>query len=387
MAKQTKVSKALFVGVAIAGFVAGGALAHGQTTCAFINDNLPTANSVEGYRVSGNRAAHVGPIATGGDGSPANIHTFFATPLIAIAPGTTHLYATDSGSSDITLFDIDSSSCELSFVDNYPSGGNSLFGLGITISRDGKFLYASNGDRQSSLVVFPINSDGSLGNAVQTVSLGANLSSLAIAPNGKVLIVTVPTAHNQVESYTINTSTGKLTFASSVTTVAAADGIAIDPHSKFVYVGNGGEGGAAAIQVIEIGAGGSLRYIANVVFNGIDNPIGIRGSSNCLLLSPNGTVLFFTNQVEATVVSLNVDSQTGGLMFNSSADDGQAFGDEPSQMAGSVSRSLVFTGDFNTQGPPAMGILRVSSTGALNLLGRVPLAPNAAATSIAASTF
>jgi len=262
-----------------------------------------------------------------------------------------------------------------------------LFGLGITISLDGRFLYATNSDRQSTLVVLPINGDGSLGAAVQTVDLPANLSSLAIAPNGKVLIVTQPSATNQVQSYVIDPASGKVTFASEVTTVAAADGIAIDPHSKFVYVGNGGEGGSSAVQVIEIGQGGSLTYVANVVFNGIDNPAGIPGSSNCLLLSPNGKLLLFSNQRFATVVSLSVDSQTGGLTFIDIADNGEGFVDEPSQMAASPSRGLLFTGDFSTGGTPSMGVLRVAANGTLKVLGGLSLKSKAAATSIAAVTF
>lgn len=383
---QSKLRHALLVKVAILGFIGGTAVAQAQRTCVYVNDNLPSANAVEGYSVTG-KAVSVGAVKTGGNGSPTNDPTFFGTPLIAIAPGTTHLYASDTGSNDIALFDIDASTCKLTFVASYPSGGTSLFGLGITISGDGKFLYASNSDRSSTLAVFAINKDGSLASPLQTVDLPANLSSLAIAPNGKVLIVTQPSAQNQVQSYIIDPSSGKVTFASAVTTVAAADGIAIDPHSKFIYVGDGGEGGSSAVQVIEIGPGGALRYISNVVFNGIDNPAGIRGGSNCLLFSPNGKLLFFTNQLTAELISLDVDSRTGGLSFNSIVSDGQSFADEPSQLAASPSRALIFTGDFDTQGAPSIGVLRVMANGSMKLLGALPLAANASATSIAAITF
>ena len=384
---EATLKPALLSGVALLGFMSSTAVAQAQVTCAYVNDNFPAANSVEGYKIGAKSATHVGPTGTGGSGSATNDPTFFGTPLIAIAPGTTHLYASDSGTNDIALFNIDASSCKLTFVANYPAQGSSLFGLGITISKDGRFLYATNSDRQSTLVVIPINGDGSLGAPVQTVDLPANLSSLAIAPNGKVLIVTQPSAANQVQSYIIDAASGKVAFASEVTTVAAADGIAIDPHSKFVYVGNGGEGGDSAVQVIRIGQGGSLTYVANVVFNGIDNPVGIRGGSNCLLFSPNGKVLLFTNQLIATVVSLSVDSQTGGLTFIDMADDGEGFVDEPSQMAANASRGLVFTGDFSTGAAPSMGVLQVAANGTLKFLGELALASKAAATSIAAVTF
>jgi len=376
---------ALFAGVALLGLISTATVTQAQQTCAYVNDNLPSANTVEGYRITG-KAAHVGPVATGGSGSPTNDPTFFATPLIAIAPGTTHLYASDTGTNDIALFNIDASTCNLTFVASYPARGSSLFGLGIIVSPDGKFLYASNSDRQSTLVVLPINSDGSLGDPVQTVNLPANLSSMTIAPNRRVLIVTQPSATSQVQSYAIDPASGKLKFASAVTAQAAADGIAIDPRSKFVYVGNGGEGGDSAVQIIEIGPGASLTYVANVVFNGFDN-VGIRGGSNCLLFSPNGKLLLFSNQRTAQVVSLSVDSQTGGLTFIDIVSDGEGFVDEPSQFAASPARGLIFTGDFSTGSAPNMGVLRVTANGTLQLLANLALTPKAAATSIAAVTF
>ena len=375
------------LGLIIASFICTAVSAEAQTACAFVNDNFPNANTVEGYRVTATNAFHLGPVATGGDGSPTNDPTFFGTPLIAIAPGTTHLYAANSATSDIAFFNFDSLTCVPTFVAKFPSGGTSLFGLGITVSPDGKFLYATNADRQSTLMVFPVNSDGTLGASVQTVSLSANPSTVAITPNGKLLILTMPGVEDQVQSYVINPASGELTFVSSVNTIAAADGVAIDPHSSFIYVGNGGEGGSSAIQIVKIGPGGQLTYVANVVFNGIDNPVGIRGGSNCLLMSPNGRLLFFTNQVDASVVSLNVNPQSGNITFNSQEFDGRGVVDEPSQIAGIAARSLLFTGDFNTHGQPAMGVLHVSAQGVSKLLAALPLAPNAAATSIAVQSF
>ena len=365
-----------FLGTALPVLVCSAAFAQGaqgQHACAFVNDNFPGANTVEGYSVTGSNAVHVAPVATGGKGSPANLHTFFGTPLIAIAPGTTHLYASDNGTNDIALLDIDAVTCDLKLVAHYPSGGNSLAGLGIAISRDGKFLYASNNDSAAKLAVLKINADGSLSKPVQTVSLSAGFSTLAITPDGKTLIATQATASQEVQAYTINTSTGKVTFASSVGTVGAADGVAIDSHSKFVYVG-----GAADVQVIKIGAGARLTYIADNVFG---------RSSNCLLLSNNGKLLYFSNQRVANVITLNVNPLSGAVSFNSIVSDGQPFVDEPSQLAQNSTGTLVFTGDFNSNGAPSMGIFQASANGTLKSIGVFPLAQNASATSIAAGSF
>jgi 6-phosphogluconolactonase (cycloisomerase 2 family) len=271
-------------------------------------------------------------------------------------------------------------------VAKYASGGNDLFGLGIAISPNGKFLYASNGGRASTITVLKINGDGSLNTPVQSVSVPGSQSNMSITADGKTLIATEPNVGKQVSSYTINAATGKLKLASTVSTVSAADGVVIDAHGKFVYVGNGGEGDAADIQVLQIGTGGKLTYVADDAFNGFNLPF-IPGGSNCLLLSPNGKLLYFTNQERATVVTLNVNSQTAALILAGTANDGLAFVDEPSQLGRNRAGSLIFTGDFNTGQAPEMGIFTASANGVLTSMGTFPLAQDAAATSIAVATF
>jgi len=388
MNNQKHIAKAVTLLLLIALYGAfARAQAPAQKACVYVNDNLATANTVEGYMAAGTSITHLDPVATGGNGSPSNDHTFFATPLIAIAPGTTHLYASDSGSSDIALFNINSSNCQLTLVADYSSGGSGIFGLGITISRNGKFLYASNGGRSSSIAVLPINSDGSLGNPVQVMSVSAVESDIVITPDSKTMVVTHAGVSQQVAAYMINQSNGTLKLASTVSTMGAADGLAVDSHSKFIYVGNGGDGGAADIQVLELGAGAKLSYVADFVFNGIDNPASIPGSSNCLLLSPNGKFLYFTNQVDANIVTLSVDPASGNLSFSSIVADGESFVDEPSQLAMVPNGSVIFTGDFNSASEAAMGIFRASSNGVLTSLGSFPLIGDSFSTSIAAGVF
>jgi 6-phosphogluconolactonase (cycloisomerase 2 family) len=127
-------------------------------------------------------------VLTGGTGSPANDQTFFGVPMVAIAPGGTHLYASDNGTNDIALFNINSATCQLTLVAKFPSGSTDMFGMGLAIAPNGKFLYASNGDRASTITVLKINSDGSLSSPVQTVSVPATQSTIAITPDGKTLV-------------------------------------------------------------------------------------------------------------------------------------------------------------------------------------------------------
>ena len=90
---------------------------------------------------------------------------------------------------------------------------------------------------------------------------------------------------------------------------------------------------------------------------------------------------------EATISVLSVTPQTGELEFVNEFGDGEGFVDEPSQMARNTAGSLLFTGDFNTDKAPTMGIFQASASGSLTSLGTFPLGAGAAATSIAAATF
>ena len=356
--------------------LAGAAGAQGSHACAYANDNASPTNTVDGYLTNGQQARYLKPVSTGGAGKSSG--TFFATPFIAIAPGTTHLYAADSSSNDIALMSINPATCALTHVANYPSGGQDSFGgLGIVIAPNGKFLYASN-STEATITVLGINTDGSLTAPLQTMALPELLVSMAIAPNGRTLITT-QSGGTQVMAYAIDSSTGLLTLASGVNTAGAAAGVAIDPRSKFLYIGTGSNEGIE-VQIIEIGANSQLTYIADDFF--------FQGgtSGNCLLVSPSGKSLYITNQISATVTTPAVNPQSGALSFNSVVADG-GFNDEPSELAQTSTGSLVFAGDFNTAGSPSLGIMRASATGGLTSVGTFPLAAHSSPTSVAASMF
>jgi hypothetical protein len=317
--------KGLLLAAALIGPVCGAALAQqpqAQHACAYANDDITGADTVDGYSVTGASAVYFEPIATGGQGSSAA--TFFATPSIAIAPGNTHLYASDNGSSDIALSNINSSNCQLTPMANYPSGGSAtLAGLRLAILPNGKFLYSSN-SAVATIAVLGINADGSLTIPARTLSIPELLESMAITPDGKTLITTQDGGF-QVMAYAIHPSTGELKFASGVHTDGVAAGLTIDSHGKFIYIGQGSND-FVDMLVIEIGAGAKLTYISNSEFNGAE-------SGNCLILSPNGKFLDVTNQFSVTVTTLNVNPETGALSLNSIADDGSFFYDQPLQLA------------------------------------------------------
>lgn len=149
--------------------------------------------------------ANTNPILTGGT----------VPKGMVISPNGSFLYVANSGSHNLTVFQIGSNGL-LTLVP--PAGSNPVSTGGTTpnalmISLDGRFLYAANGGGNVS--AFTIGSDGlltlvpsSAGN-LNPVSAGTNPVALTMSPDGRFLYVA--NQGGRVSAYTINTETGALT--------------------------------------------------------------------------------------------------------------------------------------------------------------------------------
>jgi 6-phosphogluconolactonase (cycloisomerase 2 family) len=338
-----------------------------KLACVYANDNVSLANTVEGYLITPSASTHVAPVATGGAGLTQG--TLYVTPLMALGPNSTNLYAADITSNDIALFNINPANCQITHVANFPVGSpNDMLGSTV-ISPNGKFLYADenlNNDPQV-LVVIPINTDGTLGGPIQTVD-GGGIAAMAISPDGNTLVVSE--GDFTMTSYMVNVSTGTLTFASKVTTTNTTSGLAIDPQSKFVYIGAGQPG--PIIQAVEIGHGSELTFVS-------EQELRLGDNSNCLLVSPDGKFLYVSNQDSASVSTLTVDSQNAQLTLQSIASDDPPFY-APALMSITPNGRELFVGG-NTLG------VFTSNLGKLTSLGTFPFTGGGQHNSIVAGVF
>jgi 6-phosphogluconolactonase (cycloisomerase 2 family) len=338
-----------------------------KLACVYANDNVSLANTVEGYLITPSASTHVAPVATGGAGLTQG--TLYVTPLMALGPNSTNLYAADITSNDIALFNINPANCQITHVANFPVGSpNDMLGSTV-ISPNGKFLYADenlNNDPQV-LAVIPINSDGTLGSPIQTVD-GGGIAAMAISPDGNTLVVSE--GDFTMASYAVNRSTGTLTFASTVTTTNTTSGLAIDPQSKFVYIGAGQHG--PIIQAVEIGQGSVLTFISEQEF-------GLGDNSNCLLVSPDGKFLYVSNQDSASVTTFTVDSQNAQLTLQSVVSDDPPF-NAPALM------SIIPNGEELFVGGGTLGVYK-SNLGKLTSLGTFPFTGSGQHSSIVAGVF
>ena len=142
---------------------------------------IPEANAVASFRV---------------DGSSGNLKSVLGSPFlggtspisIAVHPSGKFIYAANQGSNDISLFNIDSNSGELTEVlPRTPAGLNPTF---MVMDSGGTLIFVAN-QTSNNISVYSISaSDGTLtaisGSPFPT---GARPVTLALAPSGKFLYV------------------------------------------------------------------------------------------------------------------------------------------------------------------------------------------------------
>lgn len=150
--------------------------------------------------------ANANPISTGGT----------VPKGMAISPNGSFLYVANSGSDNVTVFQIGANGL-LTLAPPAGSNANPVSTGGttpnaLTISLDGRFLYVANGG--GNISAFTIGSDGlltlvptSAGN-LNPVSAGTKPVALTIALDGRFLYVA--NQGGRVSAYTINTETGAL---------------------------------------------------------------------------------------------------------------------------------------------------------------------------------
>lgn len=175
-----------------------------------------------------------------------------------------------------------------------------------------------------SLAVFPMNSDGTLGNPIQNGSLsywpiGVNPTSVQSTPNWPVNSV-VPTAAGTtglrvfVTTYDptaglgyiysfSSTPTGQLTAISGSPEYAGVkpSGMVVDPTSRFVYVTDFAQN---EIIAYTIESNGLLLPLINGPFKTGNEP-------SAITIDPRGIYLYVTNELDNTVSAYEITLATG----------------------------------------------------------------------------
>lgn len=289
-----------------AGLLPGGLWAQGNFI--YTNDDQ-SPNTVSAFSVASDGALTAvagSPFATGGTGNRGGL---FSSNRIGVAVVGNFLFASNSGSNDVSVFTIDPNSGSLTPVDGSPfaTGGVGRRGIAVSPTPDGSFLMAANSD-SNNITVFSIASNGALTAVAGSpfATLGMLPDGIKVGPDGKFLAV-AEVLSKQVEMFSIGSS-GSLTSLGTFPEGGTGNlaGVDIDCSGNFLY---GGEANSESTIVdgYTIASSGGLTPIAGSPFL---PEVGT--NSNVVLLSPDDKTLFVSNQDSNTITAFSVES-TGSL--------------------------------------------------------------------------
>lgn len=259
-----------------------------------------------------------------------------SNPVAEVAsPNGQYLYVANEASNNIAEFAIGTNG-QLASVKTFSTPGTEPIGLAINTA--GTFLFALDyygpGFSDSTpgpggLVVYPINSDGSLGAPV--VNGGASITpvqcfpgGVAVSENGDyayvtntnsvVVTTTAPSTstlpatpagcptQGTISGFTVS-STGALTPAPGSPFAAGTTptGIAIDPTNRFVYATDSVQNQLIAYT---IESGGALQPLVNGPFAVGTFPVGVT-------IDPRGQYMYVANYNGSNVSEFSINQGTG----------------------------------------------------------------------------
>lgn len=281
--------------------------------------------------------------------------TAFRTGASFLAFHGNYVYAVASGNR-VGAYSLDPATAGLTFINDVAAGGTGPTHL--TVDDTGAFVLVANYG-SGHIAVMPVQGDGGLAAASQTVLAGANAHQIETDPTNKFVVVpclgddkvaqyvldastgtltanAVPKldtangagprhlafAPNGTHAYLINelnstvsalaydAATGRLTELQTVSTRAAgATGtntgaeIVVHPSGKFVYGSNRGDNNIAVFSINA--ADGKVTLVENESTQGM--------TPRNFTIDPSGKFLYAANQNSGTVVPFAIDATTGQL--------------------------------------------------------------------------
>ena len=232
------------------------------------------------------------------------------------------LYASNALSNDVTGFVIDAETGSLTPVPGSPfaTGGSSGFGMSLALTPDGRFLYAGHGGfgGSNNLRVFGIGPEGELATVGDLVPAGEGVNGMMVTPDGRWLAVALSLEgpHGALAMFGIDPETGELALAKgspfpfewAVEPDGRPAGVDINCASDTLFVGEGSLFGTTSVHVLNLDPKtGALTPIKGSPFTP-----GVGENSNVVLLSPDGFLLFVSNQESNSVTVFSVEE--GGTL-------------------------------------------------------------------------
>ncbi|WP_392530626.1 beta-propeller fold lactonase family protein [Nostoc sp. C117] len=253
---------------------------------------------------------------------------------VTVSPDGKFLYAAGSTDSAVAVFQRDTTTGQLTFVEVQKDNTNGVDGLGgansVTVSPDGKFLYASGYD-DSAVGVFQRDTTTGQLTFVEVEKNGTNgvdglggTASVTVSPDGKFLYASGST-DSAVAVFQRDTTTGQLTFVevqkdntNGVDGLGGANSLIVSPDGKFLYAAGYDDSALAVFQ--RDTTTGQLSFVEVQK----DNTNGVDGLANAasVTISPDGKFLYAAGSNDSEVSVFQRDTTTGKLSFVEVQKDG-----------------------------------------------------------------
>jgi 6-phosphogluconolactonase (cycloisomerase 2 family) len=224
---------------------------------------------------------------------------------------------------------------KLSFVNAKRDGQGGVTGLDfawdVVASPDGRSVYAT-GDNANALVTFSRNRDTGKLSYVNTKVDGqggidglGGANGLAMSPDARTVYVT-GASDDSIATFRRNRKTGKLRFLNAkldgqggVDGLDLAEGIAVSPNGKSVYVTGYGDNAVATFRRNR--DTGKLKFV-NAKVDGQGGVDGLAGAFE-VSASPDGKSVYVSAEVDDAVATFKRNRDTGNLKFVNAKFDGQ----------------------------------------------------------------
>ena len=328
----------------------------------FVNNQAAAGNSIASYSVAvdGTLTALAGsPVTTGGLGANAACSS---VNRLALSAGNNLLFVSNGGDQTISAFAIDPTSGALTAAAGSPFGSgltlDACSGISLSATPDGRFLMASS---NGQITTFSIGAGGVLASLSTAANPVVPNASMKISANGQLLAVSNGAS---VSVFSINPDGSLTAVAGSPFAEAGSGTLAGLDFSSTSGLLFGAEASATAgfADAWTIGTNGVLSSVAGSPFS------TTAINSNVVLLSPNDSFLFASNEGSNSVSSYGVG--VGGSLSSIGSFGSAASLHAPVGMATDRSGSLLFVAD-DTFG---VAVFRIDGAGSLTQLGDVAIA-------------
>ncbi len=258
-----------------------------------------------------------------GEFTPESIAKNIKNPsFLAVSPNSKYVYSageTDKQGS-VHSFSFDKKTGILTPLTTQSANGN--YPCHVAIDKTGKWVICGNYGA-GNLSVFPVEADGSLGKATQTIQHegkstnpgnqeSPHVHSINIAPNNMDVFV-ADLGIDKIMTYFLDIKTGKLSSGNPpFTKIKSSSGprhFAFHPNGKFAYCIQEISGEVVAFDY----KNGALNAIQTIS----TKPADLKGDLNCadIQISPDGKFLYGSNRVHDSLVIYEVDAKTGKLTY------------------------------------------------------------------------